>query len=344
MIYIGVSGGVDSGFALYLLKKRFKEVCAVFILFESYDNKCPLKCCNLENVKILTDKLNVPLKIIDARDEFKKEVINYFIESHKIGKTPNPCVICNEKVKFKLLIENLLKEGDLIATGHYARIVKEGDFFFLKKGIDENKDQSYMLYRLKKYYLKKIYFPLGEFYKKDVLNEFKKLNIYETIPKESQDLCFIKKDKNTFLKEIFKEKKGKILHINGKELGEHNGYYFYTIGQRSGLNVSWKSPLYIVDIDSQKNIIYLGEKEFAFKDKFIVRNINWLVNIYDFKNENIKVKTRYKGREISCDLEIEKDFLIVHLKEKEFAITPGQSAVFYKDDIVLGGGEIEKVL
>jgi tRNA-specific 2-thiouridylase len=344
VIYVGVSGGVDSSFALYLLKKRFKKVCAVFILFESYENLCPLKCCNLENVKILTNKLDVPLKIIDAREEFKNEVINYFINYHKIGKTPNPCVVCNEKVKFKLLIENLLKEGDLISTGHYARIIKDGDNFYLMKGVDKIKDQSYMLYRLKREYLEKIHLPLGEYFKHEVIYELKKLNIYEIFPKESQDLCFIKKDKNSFLEEVFKEKKGKILHINGKELGEHKGYYFYTIGQRSGLNISWKEPLYVVDIDSEKNIVYVGEREFVLKDKFVVKNLNWLVDINNIKDENIKVKTRYKSKEINCKLEIKTDMVIVYLKEKEFAITPGQSAVFYQEDMVLGGGEIDRVL
>lgn len=344
MIYLGVSGGIDSGYALYLLKKKFNEVCAVFILFESSDSSCPLKCCNLENVKVITNKLDVPLKIVDAREEFKKEVINYFIEEHKNGKTPNPCVICNEKVKFKILFENLLKEGDLIATGHYARVENIEDKFYLKKGVDVNKDQSYMLYRLKKEYLKNIYFPLGDYYKKDVINDFKKLNIYESLPKESQDLCFIKKDKNSYLKEIFKENRGKILHVSGKELGEHKGYYFYTIGQRSGLNISWKEPLYVIDIDNKNNIVYVGEREYALKDKFIVKNLNWLIEPERFVNKKLKVKTRYKGKEINCKFDFIDKSIIVYLEEKEFAITPGQSAVFYFDDYVIGGGEIEKVL
>ncbi|MCX8095259.1 MAG: tRNA 2-thiouridine(34) synthase MnmA [Caldisericia bacterium] len=345
MIYLGVSGGIDSSFALYLLKKALYDICAVFILFESIDSSCPLKCCNLDNVKKLTNAINVPLKIIDAREIFKKEIINYFIEEYKNGKAPNPCVICNEKVKFKILFENLFKEGDLISTGHYARIVKEGKNYYLKKGLDNEKDQSYMLYRLKKEYLPKIYFPLGEYKKSDVIKNFKKLNIFEEIPKESQDLCFITKDKNLFLKEIFNEKKGKIIHISGKELGEHNGYYFYTIGQRSGLNIAWKEPLYVVDIDIKNNILYVGERKFAYKDKFIIKKLNWLVDIDSIKDKkNIKVKTRYKGREINCEFEIVNESAIVHLYEKEFAITPGQSAVFYEDDIVLGGGEIDKVL
>lgn len=344
MIYVGISGGVDSSFALYLLKQQFKDVCAVFILFESIDTTCPLKCCNLENVKILSNKFEVELKIIDARDIFKKEVINYFLEGYKNGKTPNPCVICNEKVKFKLIFENLLKESDLVATGHYAKIVKENNEFFLKRGIDNDKEQSYMLYRLKKEYLNKIIFPLGDYYKKDVIKEFENLKILKNIPKESQDLCFIKKDKNSVLKQIFGERKGKIVHINGEVIGEHYGYYFYTIGQRSGLNISWNEPLYVIDIDSLNNIIYVGERKYTYKDKFIVKSLNWLMDFKKVDINNLKVKTRYKGREIACSLNLSHEKVIVNLKEKEFAITPGQAAVFYKDDYVVGGGEIEKVL
>jgi tRNA-specific 2-thiouridylase len=344
MVYVGVSGGIDSSFALYILKKQYKEICAVFLLFKSIDSTCPLKCCNFENVILLTKKLDVPLKIIDAREIFKNEVINYFLDEYKNGKTPNPCIICNEKVKFRLIFENLLNENDFVATGHYARISKENEDFYLKKGIDFSKEQSYMLYRLKKEYLKKIIFPLGDFYKKDVIKEFEKLKIFQNIPKESQDLCFIKKDKNLFLKEIFGERNGKIVHVNGKIIGEHKGYYFYTIGQRSGLNISWREPLYVIDIDNRNNLIYVGEIEYAYKEKFVVNNLNWLIDLNKVNLNDLKVKTRYKGKELPCSIEFVENRLIVNLKEKEFAITPGQSAVFYKDEYVVGGGEIEKVL
>lgn len=343
MIYVGLSGGLDSTFALYLLKKQFKDVTGVFLLLSDQKNGCSLKCCNLENVVNIAKKMDVKLEIVDVREEFKREIIDNFITEYKNGRTPNPCVICNEKIKFKLIIENLLKKGDYIATGHYARIENRDSDICLLKGIDETKDQSYMLYRIKKEYLSRTILPLGKYYKKDVISEIKKIGLFEKIPEESQDLCFLTKGKDLYLKEIFPELKGDIVHINGKKLGEHKGYYFYTIGQREGLNVSWSEPLYVINIDPKNNILYVGERNYAMKDELIVKDLNWLYQIKD-NSFRAKVKTRYKSKFINCFVEYLDNGVKVKLDIKEFAITPGQSAVFYKDDIVLGGGIIDKVL
>ncbi len=343
MIYISLSGGIDSTYSLYLLKKSFSEVTAVFYILFDQKDICSLKCCNIENVINITKKLNVKLEIIDARKNFRKEIINSFINEYKNGRTPNPCVLCNEKIKFKLIIENLLKQNDYVATGHYARIQNKNENYYLLKGLDELKDQSYMLYRIDKDYLSKIIFPLGTYYKKEVINEVKKLNLYEKIPKESQDLCFLVNKKENFLKDILPETKGDILHISGKKLGTHRGYYFYTIGQREGLNISWKEPLYVIDINPEKNILYVGERIYTMKNEFTVKNLNWLFEI-NKSSFNAKVKTRYKSKEIDCNVEKIDNQVKVKLKFNEFALTPGQSAVFYKDEIVLGGGIIDKVL
>jgi len=257
MIYVGLSGGIDSTYSLYLLKKFFSEVTAVFLILFDQKDICSLKCCNLEDVINITKKLNVKLEIIDVRENFRREIINNFISEYKNGRTPNPCVLCNEKIKFKLIIENLMKQNDYIATGHYARAQNINGNYCLLKGIDISKDQSYMLYRIDKNYLSKIIFPLGTYYKKEVINEVKKLNLYEKIPNESQDLCFLVDKKENFLKDILPEYKGDILHISGKKLGTHKGYYFYTIGQREGLNISWKEPLYVIDINPEKNILFV---------------------------------------------------------------------------------------
>ncbi|MGB9843138.1 MAG: tRNA 2-thiouridine(34) synthase MnmA [Caldisericia bacterium] len=343
MIYIGLSGGIDSTYALYLLRKEFSEVTAVFlILFDQKDN-CSLKCCNLENVINITKKLNVKLEIVDVREDFRKEIIDNFINEYKKGKTPNPCVLCNEKIKFKIIIENLLKKGDYIATGHYARIKNKNGNFYLLKGSDNLKDQSYMLYRIKKDYLSNIIFPLGSYKKENVIKEVERLNLYEKIPEESQDLCFLIDKKVDFLKETLPESKGYIIHINGNKLGFHKGYYFYTIGQREGLNISWKEPLYVIDIDPKNNVLYVGERIHTMKNEFIVKDLNWLYEI-NKKSFEAKVKTRYKSKEIDCFVDKIDGGVKVKLKINEFAITPGQSAVFYKNDIVLGGGIIEKVL
>lgn len=343
MIFVGLSGGIDSTYSLYLLKKEFSDITAIFLLLFDKKDGCSLKCCNLENVKNIAKKLNVKLEIIDAREEFKKEIINNFIYEYKSGRTPNPCVLCNEKIKFKLIIENLIKKGDYIATGHYARVSNKNGRFYLLKGVDESKDQSYMLYRIKREYLDRIIFPLGSYRKEFVMNEIKKLKLYEKIPEESQDLCFLVNKKNNFLKETLPELKGDIVHIKGKILGSHKGYYFYTIGQREGLNISWNEPLYVIKIDPKNNILYVGERIYMMKNEFFVKNLNWLYDI----NRNLfqaKVKTRYKSKEIDCIVENMNDLVKVKLKSSEFAITPGQSAVFYKNEKVLGGGVIEKIL
>ena len=343
MIFVGLSGGVDSTYSLYLLRKKFSDITAIFlILFDTKDG-CSLKCCNLENVINITKKLNVKLEIIDVREDFKKEIINNFVDEYKNGRTPNPCVLCNEKIKFKLIFENLIRKGDYIATGHYARVSDKNGKFYLLKGVDESKDQSYMLYRIKREYLNRIIFPLGSYKKEFVINEIKKLELYEKIPEESQDLCFLVNKKDNFLNDILPEIKGDIVHIKGKILGKHKGYYFYTIGQREGLNISWNEPLYVVKIDPKNNILYVGEKIYTMKNEFIVKNLNWL---YDINRNSFraKVKTRYKSKEIDCIVEYKNDLVKVKLKSNEFAITPGQSAVFYKNEKVLGGGIIEEVL
>lgn len=343
MIFVGLSGGIDSTYSLYLLKKEFSDIAAVFLILYNQNKGCSLKCCNLDNVLTVVKKLNVKLEIIDVRENFKNEIINNFIDEYKNGRTPNPCVLCNEKIKFKFIIENLLKMGDFIATGHYARIVKKEGEYFLSKGLDETKDQSYMLYRIKREYLSKIIFPLGLLKKKDVLNEIKNLNLYAKIPQESQDLCFLVNKKENFLKDILPQQKGDIVHIKDKKIGIHKGYYFYTIGQREGLNISWKEPLYVINIDPKNNILYVGERIYLMKNEFTVKNLNWL---YDINKNSFKakVKTRYKSKEIDCIVYKVNDSVKVKLNLDEFAITPGQSVVFYKNDYVLGGGIIDKVL
>lgn len=342
MVYVGLSGGIDSAYALYLLKKDY-QVTAFFLIFVDQKNGCSLKCCNLENVLKITKKLEVKLEIVDVRDEFKKEVIEYFVNEYKKGRTPNPCVVCNEKIKVDLIIKKLLDRNDFISTGHYANIIAKENRYYLKKGLDKSKDQSYMLYRIKRENLSKIVLPLGLLYKKDIIENIKDLNLFEKIPKESQDLCFLIGKKEDFIKEHLEEKIGNIYHISGKKLGTHKGYYFYTIGQREGLNISWSEPLYVLKIDPNENVIIVAEKKYLMNEEFIVKNINWL---YDVEQSNIfaKVKTRYKSKEIDCEIRKLNEAYIVKLFEKEFAITPGQSAVFYKDDFVLGGGIIDKVI
>ncbi len=335
-VYALVSGGVDSSFSLYLLKRKGFDVVSVFLWM--YDEQ------SFVNAERVSKKLNVPFLILDVREEFKRDVIKNFIEEYKRGRTPNPCVICNERVKFNLTIKKILQKEGKIATGHYARIEEKEGRFLLKKSLYKDKDQSYMLYRLKQYELERIIFPLGNWRKSKVKEKVLKLSLLDEIPPESQDVCFVYGGKDRLLKERIGEREGLIVHVSGKVLGKHKGIQFFTIGQRSGLNVSWSEPLYVVKIIPEENKIIVGEKKFAFKKRFVVSNLNWIYFDPPPDVFNAKVKTRYKGEEREGEIRIiGEDRVEVTLKEEIFAVTPGQSAVFYKDDYVIGGGIIDEV-
>ena len=331
-----VSGGVDSSFSLYLLKRKGFDVVSVFLWM--YDGQ------SFVNAEKVSKKLGVPFLILDVRKEFKEEVIKNFIEEYKRGRTPNPCVICNERVKFNLTIKKILQGEGKIATGHYARIEEREGRFLLKKSLYKDKDQSYMLYRLKQWELERVIFPLGNWRKSKVKEKVLELKLLDEIPPESQDVCFVYGGKDNLVKERIGEREGLIVHVSGKVLGKHRGIQFFTIGQRSGLDVSWSEPLYVVKIIPEENKIIVGEKRFAFKKRFVVNNLNWIY--FDSPPEvfNAKVKTRYKGEEREGKIRIiGEDRVEVSLKEEIFAVTPGQSAVFYKDDYVIGGGIIDEV-
>ncbi len=331
-----VSGGVDSSFSLYLLKRKGFDVVSVFLWM--YDGQ------SFVNAEKVSKKLGVPFLVLDVRKEFKEEVIKNFIEEYKRGRTPNPCVICNERVKFNLTIKKILQGEGKIATGHYARIEEREGRFLLKKSLYKDKDQSYMLYRLKQWELERAIFPLGNWRKSKVKEKVLELKLLDEIPPESQDVCFIYGGKDNLIKERIGEREGLIVHVSGKALGKHKGIQFFTIGQRSGLDVSWSEPLYVVKIIPEENKIIVGEKRFAFKKRFIVNNLNWIY--FDSPPDvfNARVKTRYKGEEREGKIKIiGEDRVEVSLKEEIFAVTPGQSAVFYKDDYVIGGGIIDEV-
>ncbi len=331
-----VSGGVDSSFSLYLLKRKGFDVVSVFLWM--YDGQ------SFVNAEKVSKKLGVPFLILDVRKEFKEEVIKNFIEEYKRGRTPNPCVICNERVKFNLTIKKILQGEGKIATGHYARIEERKGRFLLKKSLYKDKDQSYMLYRLKQWELERAIFPLGNWRKSKVKEKVLELKLLDEVPPESQDVCFIYGGKDSLIKERIGEREGLIVHVSGKVLGKHRGIQFFTIGQRSGLDVSWSEPLYVVKIIPEENKIIVGEKRFAFKKRFIANNLNWIY--FDSPPDvfNARVKTRYKGEERERKIRmIGEDRVEVSLKEEIFAVTPGQSAVFYKDDYVIGGGIIDEV-
>lgn len=357
-IVVGMSGGVDSTVTAYLLKKEGWDVEGVsFILYEARLKRIYTGCCSIEAIrdaKKNADLLGIRHTVIDLRDEFMEKVIKPFIDAYYKGLTPNPCILCNKFIKFPYLLKVADEKGaSFISTGHYARVERiqpEGRGqklgkikTFLKKGIDIKKDQSYVLYILRQEELNRLKLPLGEKNKEEVREIARVLDLPAAKRPESQEICFVE-DKNYFKFLDFGEKKvGNIVNIEtGRVIGSHEGIHLYTIGQRKRLGIASKNPLYVVKINPKDNTIFVGPREAALKKTFNVREINWLLSEYrELKNfkANVKIRSTMKDEPASIRL-IGEGIAEVIYDEPQWAPAPGQSAVFYKDDIVIGGGSI----
>ena len=332
-----MSGGLDSSVAAAILKKNGYNVVGVFMKFWKEPGKSKENlCCSaqaLADARKVAAKLNIPLHVISCQKEFKKKVVDYLIDEYKKGNTPNPCVECNKHIKFKFLFKKMMElDADYIATGHYARI-KNRELFSAK---DKKKDQSYFLWNLKQ--LDKILFPVNDYDKKKVRSMAKKWDLLVYEKKESQEICFISdSDVNRFLRKRIGIKKGDIIDVNGNKIGRHSGLAFYTIGQRKGIKIGGIGPFYVVDKDFKKNTLIVAQSDFSdalFKKEMRIKNVNWISGAsFPLK---CKVKIRYLFPGVSCV--VNKNKVVFDKKQK--AITPGQSAVFYKEKKVLGGGII----
>ncbi len=344
-VLLGMSGGVDSSAAALILKEKGYEVIGVTMDLYSEGNEDDALSTDAKKV---CEAIGIPHIEYNLRKEFKCKVIDNFIQEYSNQRTPNPCIECNKYLKFGLMYKKAQELGcEYISTGHYARVEYSEKYkkYVLKKSKNLGKDQSYVLYSIPKEILGKVIFPLGEIKtKEEVRNIVKENNLSIANKPDSEDICFIpdgnyKKflEKNSNLK----PKEGNIVNSKGEILGKHKGLYYYTVGQRKGLGISYKEPLYVIGFNKEKNEVIVGAEKEIYKNEAIVSDINLLL-IDEIKDKiSVCVKTRYSSREEKATIEkIDKNLVKVCFEKPVPRITPGQSAVFYIDDIVLGGGKI----
>lgn len=341
-VLLGMSGGVDSSVSALLLQKQGYEVIgATMKLWNSTDVSDAKKVC---------DQLGIPHITIDCENKFKCKVVDCFIDEYKKARTPNPCVECNQHLKFGAFYEKAKELGcDYIATGHYASIQYSDKYgqYVLKKAREERKDQTYFLYTISKEKLEHILFPLEDYLNKEETRKIAEENELEVAnKKDSQEICFIENDDyKEFLIQYgkYKNKKGNIVLNDGTVLGQHDGFINYTIGQRKGLGVSFKEPLYVIKLDKEKNEVIVGTQEALYSKELIAEKLNWLV--FDKLEQPIKCKAkiRYRAKEATATVYPDGEQVKVIFDEEQRAITPGQAIVFYDEEgIVLGGGKIIK--
>jgi tRNA-specific 2-thiouridylase len=345
-ILVGMSGGVDSSMAACLLKEGGYEVEGLsLLLFETKGRKGPAACCSLETLEGAREtakRLGIPHSTLDARDAFIEKVIEPFADAYTRGLTPNPCVLCNRLIKFPLLLNEADRRGiGLISTGHYASVDRESGTPLLKTGLDPGKDQSYFLYVLKRDKLDRIVFPLGKYTKEQVRKMAKERGLPVFSRPESQEICFIQKDYGRFVCALSPESctPGPIKDASGRTLGKHKGIHNYTLGQRRGLGIASPSPLYVTAIEVNENAVYVGAKEDTLTGEFLVTEPNWLLSPERDFRAVVKVRSTMEPRPATIHVQ-EAGHLKVVFDEPFDRPAPGQSAVFYDGDTVIGGGEI----
>jgi len=363
-VLVAISGGVDSSVAALLLKEQGYDVtCAHMKLWVDVDNNFDTK--NIAACEEICDILELPFQVLDLAGQFRDTIINYFVKEYQSGRTPNPCVKCNKEIKWSMFLQKADELGcDYIATGHYTDIVKfDNGRWAILKGADPTRDQSYVLWRLGQKDLTRTLTPLGGRIKTDVRQIARERNLPTADKSESREICFIPDDDyGRFLREYTHHEgpafvPGEIVHVDGRVLGEHKGLAFYTIGQRRGMGIAHATPLYVKTIDTANNRIIVGDNDCLFKNEITVSDINWvgmhppdaeacgeLINGHVEGGHAVDalVKIRYRHEPAPAQIiPLTDDRANIIFTDKQRAITPGQSAVFYDKDILLGGGIIQ---
>ncbi|MCQ2381751.1 MAG: tRNA 2-thiouridine(34) synthase MnmA [Clostridia bacterium] len=350
---VAMSGGVDSSVSALLTKqKNFDCIGCTMKLYSNEDANVSNEktCCSLDDVadaRSVANRLQIPYYVFNFQEEFRKHVIHPFIDSYENGVTPNPCIACNRWMKFGKLYERAKVLGcDYIVTGHYARIEKVGERYFLKKAVDLTKDQSYVLYHLTEEQLSHTMFPLGELNKSEV-REIARVNGFVNADKsESQDICFVPNGDYAQVIEHFTGKTypcGDFIDKTGKVLGQHRGIIHYTVGQRKGLAISADRRLYVCSICPEKNTVCLCDRDELLQKEAIAQEFHWINGLPQESKFSCQVKIRYNQKEQPAQIEIlSADKVKIIFEQPQRAVTPGQAAVLYQEDIVLGGGILMK--
>jgi tRNA-specific 2-thiouridylase len=351
-VLLAMSGGVDSTACALLLQDQGYEVIGVTMKILNNDYRNPKEQKNIdtqiEESKELAKSLGIKHEVIDVSDKFKNIVVKNFIDEYKKGRTPNQCALCNPVLKWDECMKLMQKYNcDYFATGHYARIKNKDGRFYIKRAIDNDKDQSYVLWKLTQEQLSKTIFPLGEKHKTDIRKFLATKNInYNPQKRDSQGICFSQfQDYRTYLKRnsntISKIKEGNFYDLQGNYLSKHRGYPFYCIGQRRGLNHSSNEPFYVKNIYPELNKVILSKKDEMLRDKFQIVNLNFQKTKYIEKNKNYLCKFDYSKLPILCNLKQEENTIKITLFEKVHSLSPGQSAVIYDSDEIIIGGIID---
>jgi tRNA-specific 2-thiouridylase len=350
-VVVAMSGGVDSSVCAYLLKERGYDVIGVTIKTWTNDeckDERSKGCCSIRDIddaRSVARKLNIPYYVMDLSSDFKEKVIENFVDEYFAGRTPNPCIECNRHIKFGILLDKA-KELDAawIATGHYARkgYDEKTGRYFIYEGVDNSKDQTYVLFGLTQSQLAKTMLPIGELKKTEVRQMAEQMGLRVFDKPDSQEICFVKKDYGDFVKQYSPNRlpgRGTFVNAEGKKMGEHDGSHLFTIGQRKRIKITNVNPYFVTNIDANKNTVTIGSEKDLLKREMKVRRVNWQLNP---REGHVMVKIRSKHEKTSAEIiGIEGESVRVRFDDSQKAVTPGQAAVFYDGEKVLGGGWIE---
>ena len=349
-VVVAMSGGVDSSVAALLLQQQGYDVVGVTMKLYNLDGEdLPQNyqgCCTLDDVedaRSVCRRLGIPHYVLNTQREFQSQVVDYFTAEYQLGRTPHPCIACNDKIKFSHLMERAaVLEADYVATGHYARIERGPDGVVLKKAVDLSKDQSYVLFGMGQEQLERTLMPVGAYPKSEIRHMAEDAQLLNAAKPDSQDICFIPSgDYKSFLKKRLTTVPGDIVEQDGTVVGRHEGIEYFTIGQRRGLGISGGEPRFVLQIEPETHRVIVGPEEALMQDDMFVSAVNYPLGNPPQGSVDVNVKIRYKSHEAPAVLHPHGDGAIVRFTRPQRSVTPGQAAVFYQGDVLLGGGTIE---